>query len=829
MALYRQGSGSVQVDRATFRASHGNVNGNVSNGSTTRYKLNRGKRFSRVASIRQCSLGIFILILFTIVGLTFLGNNYPFSDKGEQDTSESGDLYDHQVHSTHFSFWNSRRQDSSLAGTNEKQWNSGDNVIPEKRDRRKQGHISVDNSGNQNSKVLHFGQGSVGSGRDSRYWDRDDRRRDEEYDEDSRFSNTGSSSVPNRKIIGLDDERNNSTGDRANSYGRAEVKKAKLEKHSTGAKFFIDPKGHVKSNGKPDEQDFGNGGLYNEKGRDELKLYEAKYEAALKNELDVNEAGKKDSAGDLDTEHEKAGFIKEGNEIKHPSVDGRDGGNLQTHDISTQEQVDVDDEYDDGIDEDIRAEEIEAVNTEHDVRGVQEKRSEYQQHYEKKNSLNTHLNVDKENSGFAKHKGLKRVLDSDFEKESSLFIHGFHQDKVKGTIVNNPELEDSSRKADVEKKKTSLNRRSKRRKHASISCDLRFLSSTVQLVEPGENPKFANFSLQYVESEEAPDGVDNWKPRFGGHQSLDERENSFYARDQKLSCGFVKGPKGSPSTGFDLSEEDAEFLNTCHIAVSSCIFGNSDNLRTPTGKKVTRSSKKNVCFVMFVDEKTLNTMTTEGRQPDEKGFIGLWKIVVVRNLPYTDMRRTGKIPKFLTHRLFPSARYSIWLDSKLRLQSDPLLILEYFLWRRSYEYAISNHYDRHCVWEEVVQNKRLNKFNHSIIDDQFAFYQEDGLTRFNASDPNKLLPSHVPEGSFIVRAHTPMSNLFSCLWFNEVDRFTPRDQLSFAYTYLKLRRMNPEKHFHLNMFKDCERRGMAKLFHHRTDEKPPIEGSFSLQ
>lgn len=90
------------------------------------------------------------------------------------------------------------------------------------------------------------------------------------------------------------------------------------------------------------------------------------------------------------------------------------------------------------------------------------------------------------------------------------------------------------------------------------------------------------------------------------------------------------------------------------------------------------------------------------------------------------------------HKIF---RYSIWLDSKLRLQLDPLLILEYFLWRKGYEFAISNHYDRHCVWEEVAQNKKLNKYNHTIIDQQFQFYQDDGLTRFNASDPNKLLPS----------------------------------------------------------------------------------------
>lgn len=177
-------------------------------------------------------------------------------------------------------------------------------------------------------------------------------------------------------------------------------------------------------------------------------------------------------------------------------------------------------------------------------------------------------------------------------------------------------------------------------------------------------------------------------------------------------------------------------------------------------------------------------------------------------------------------------RYSIWIDSKMRLNTDPMQIIEYFLWRTRSEYAISNHYDRHCVWDEVQQNKRLNKYDHTAIDKQFIFYQSDGLRKFDPLDPNTPLPScayldslphslgetcfilcfmpadfyvicfaDVPEGSFIIRAHTPMSNLFSCLWFNEVDLFTSRDQLSFAYTYLKLRRMNPDRPFHLNMFK----------------------------
>lgn len=114
-----------------------------------------------------------------------------------------------------------------------------------------------------------------------------------------------------------------------------------------------------------------------------------------------------------------------------------------------------------------------------------------------------------------------------------------------------------------------------------------------------------------------------------------------------------------------------------------------------------------------------------------------------------------------------SSRYSIWLDSKLRLQSDPYLILEYFLWRKGHEYAISNHYDRHCVWDEVAQNKKLNKYNHTVIDQQFEFYQSDGLKRFDPSDPNKLLPSSMYRNSseYLVNSVNNLFLLYSGIWF----------------------------------------------------------------
>nr|XP_043617363.1 probable hexosyltransferase MUCI70 [Erigeron canadensis] len=584
----------------------------------------------------------------------------------------------------------------------------------------------------ERAKILKFGHGLVGHGRDSRYWDRDDRRRDDDYGEE----------LVSRSENGARDETV------ANDGVQPKV--------DDGRKVF---------EGDKRRSDRRVAGLYNEAGRNELKMYEAEYEASLKG---------------------VSASMKESKSVKH-LTDDRD---LHKH----YEEDDLDDEYNDEIDmHDIR---LEDYNT-----GL---------------GRDHHTDVGVSQGVDGGGSSVKDNTDKPIEDAADdLSVDGLDSDKLKahGRHVNDVQ---SSKRA-ISERKIASKKRPKRRKYSG-ACNMKVLNSTVTLVEPPENQKFAKFSLGYTELEENIDKLESWEPRFAGHQSLEQREQSFVAHDQTLSCGFVKSPKGYPSTGFDLAEEDEAYISSCHIAVISCIFGNSDRLRSPMGKTVSRFSRKNVCFVMFVDDVTLKTLSSEGHMPDRMGYIGIWRIVVVKNLPYTDMRRVGKVPKLLAHRLFQNARYSIWLDSKLRLQLDPLLVLEYFLWRKGREYAISNHYDRHCVWEEVAQNKRLNKYNHTIIDEQFAFYQADGLTKFNPLDPQKLLPSNVPEGSFIVRAHTPMSNLFSCLWFNEVERFTPRDQLSFAYTYQKLRRMNPSKPFYFSMFKDCERRKIAKLFRHRSEE-----------
>lgn len=52
-----------------------------------------------------------------------------------------------------------------------------------------------------------------------------------------------------------------------------------------------------------------------------------------------------------------------------------------------------------------------------------------------------------------------------------------------------------------------------------------------------------------------------------------------------------------------------------------------------------------VCYVAFWDEITLATQEAQGQKIGDDNFIGKWRIVIIKNLPFTDQRLNGKIPK----------------------------------------------------------------------------------------------------------------------------------------------------------------------------------------
>ncbi|KAF3644680.1 hypothetical protein FXO38_20060 [Capsicum annuum] len=118
-----------------------------------------------------------------------------------------------------------------------------------------------------------------------------------------------------------------------------------------------------------------------------------------------------------------------------------------------------------------------------------------------------------------------------------------------------------------------------------------------------------------------------------------------------------------------------------------------------------------------------------------------------------------------------------------------------------------------------------NSYKVSVMGD-VDFYKE-GLTPYTRA---KLpITSDVTEGCVIVKEHIPISNVFTFLWFNEVDRFTPRDQNSFAIVRDKIRE---KTNWTLNMFLDCERRNFVVQGYHRDVlerwPSPPPPGAIAV-
>lgn len=319
--------------------------------------------------------------------------------------------------------------------------------------------------------------------------------------------------------------------------------------------------------------------------------------------------------------------------------------------------------------------------------------------------------------------------------------------------------------------------------------------------------------LSYVQKDETPmgDTDGNSLSLFGGHHNWRQREANFKLNaTMKMHCGFMKGGGG------EMEDVDIKYASKCRFVVASGIFDGYDSPHEPANISV--RSMKLFCFLMVVDEKSLELMKmNESYVEDSKGgrWIGTWRLVPFHKPPYDEPRRNGKVPKILTHRLFPQAQFSIWIDGKMKLIADPLLLLERYLWRGKYTFAIASHKYHRSIYEEADGIKRRKRYARPLIDQHMKIYKYEGMKVWS---PTQKKMSDVPEGAIIIREHTTMNNLFSCLWFNEVDFLTPRDQLSFGYVVHRL-----GSAFKFFMFPNCEFNSLFVLNRHTREHSSRVE------
>ncbi|KAF8766339.1 hypothetical protein HU200_007857 [Digitaria exilis] len=156
------------------------------------------------------------------------------------------------------------------------------------------------------------------------------------------------------------------------------------------------------------------------------------------------------------------------------------------------------------------------------------------------------------------------------------------------------------------------------------------------------------------------------------------------------------------------------------------------------------------------------------------------------------------------------------------VRRDPIAVLEALLWRTNSTFAISEHGARSNIYDEGKAIVQKHKATPEEVEVQLSQYRQDGMPGEKRLHGLKVpdmieftfLFSALAEASVIVRELTPAPNHFMCAWFNEVVRFTSRDQLSFPYVLWRLNMPG------MSMFPVCTRRDLVNSLGHTRKVKP---------
>ena len=272
---------------------------------------------------------------------------------------------------------------------------------------------------------------------------------------------------------------------------------------------------------------------------------------------------------------------------------------------------------------------------------------------------------------------------------------------------------------------------------------------------------------------------------FNGNQTLFERHKSFQVQPRMLlHCGFVNQPRN----GMEVSQKDRTAMDACRTYVTvTSVFGAFDLLNQPSVETLSAPQ----CWFVLTDQITLDywKTTLEVAEDPVNGAltIGVWRVVLIDSLPYPeDLGLVSNIVKLLIHRLFPAARYSLYMDGKVTLSVDPVVLIDAMLLQHRRPFAIAAHPGRQNAWDEGEASMEHKAQYSGQIDNQLMFYEQEGFPleyeQYDSRQGGLIgIATDVPESNTVIREHNSLTNLFSCIWFNEVVRFSQREQVSFGY------------------------------------------------
>lgn len=196
-------------------------------------------------------------------------------------------------------------------------------------------------------------------------------------------------------------------------------------------------------------------------------------------------------------------------------------------------------------------------------------------------------------------------------------------------------------------------------------------------------------------------------------------------------------------------------MNASSIVVYTAITKGYDNLNRPWPLW-----QKEAAFTAFLE----TPQPTRG-----------WEIRPIYRR-FQDPCRNAKIHKILSHKYFPDAEYSIWIDGSIKVTSE-LPVSEWIkLYLQNCDLAVYRHRLRNCLYQEAHACISGGLDEPRVIHRQMEKYSDEGYP------PNNGLA----ECTILFRRHSRAVQKFNEAWYHEITTGSRRDQLSFNYVARKL-------------------------------------------
>ena len=158
--------------------------------------------------------------------------------------------------------------------------------------------------------------------------------------------------------------------------------------------------------------------------------------------------------------------------------------------------------------------------------------------------------------------------------------------------------------------------------------------------------------------------------------------------------------------------------------------------------------------------------------------IGIWK---VRRVEYTntDKTRIARYVKTHPHRLLPEYDATLWMDANVQIISSKIYDRFIYLSSSNIDVASIYHPFRDCIYDEAFEvsySKRYGRLEHDVIAINWCHYLFQ-----------ECYPSHngLFETNILFRKNTESVNVANDLWWECINDFSKRDQLSCNYVLWK--------------------------------------------